>query len=316
MKPHRMSRWARLVAIVALVPTLAWAQGGPGERIATIDPSRPGDRGAGTDMLSWDVMQVNGLGSASTLGTLWVHTRRTRSCGPRGPSEGRSGTQPGPIVIARGSELPAGRRSPGGRHLQQLAPALRRNELVARLELKRETAGTLSPSARRHVRRDRPPRTVGPGVALRRQSLARGSLPTASPARSAISAGTTTTLSPCRGQDPPRRGPPLVRRLQESAARPGARHRVPGRDQIIAPGLNGSAVWDGRPGSGASRRWGGRPDVHGAWGNRDAAGELHMFVTGHGHARERHVHRSWSRRAGQPQRLVPRVPRRRRRPIR
>jgi len=100
MKPHRMSRWARIVAMLALIPTLAWAQEGSGERRAYIDPDDPVDRGAGTDLFTWNVMQVSGLAPASTLGALWVNESNDAYVWTSRPVLNvRYGTTTGPIVI-------------------------------------------------------------------------------------------------------------------------------------------------------------------------------------------------------------------------
>ncbi len=286
MKTHRMSRWARLVTMAALVPTLAWAQGGPGERVATIDPVDPVDRGAGTDMFSWTVMQVNGLGSASTLGALWVHDEADAYVWTSRPVlKVRSGTQPGPIVITpEDPNVP-----PGG------APQVdvTYNSSLLRfdgtswspvLERKGETAGTLFANAPddmyaatvtaggavrvwhfdgSHWRAEvLPPDVTGPvgdfggdhyNVYLR--------------------AGDKILLGAGRHWSVAYKNPLLD---------PGHAIVYLARDQIIAPGLNGSAVWDGRHWKWSFPPVGWQTDVHGAWGDRDAAGELHMFVTGHG----------------------------------
>jgi len=282
MKPHRMSRWARLVAIVALVPTLAWAQEGPGERIATIEPGNPVDQGAGFDPFTWDVMDLTGTAAGSTLGTLWVNTRTDAFVWSTRPViTVTPGTQASHIIVPEDPLLPPGGAPDAQFTINSTLLRFDGTSWSPVMELENETAATLYARHPNEVyaATNLPDGTVRVyhfnGNRWRVERLPDGITGPAgdfagNPGRLYLRAGNKILLNVGQRWSVVYENDLLV---------PGHALVFLDRRQIIAPGINGQATWDGTSWTWTPMSW--DMDVHGAWGGRDANGDLHMFATGH-----------------------------------
>ena len=281
MKPHRMSRWARLITMAALVPTLAWAQDGPNGRIVTVEPGDPVDRTGGVDLFTWDVMDLSSVAPGSTLGTLWVNTRSDAFVWATRP---RISVTPGTQSVIIPEDPPA---PPFGGPSAQftLTSSLLRYDgtnWTPVLNLENEEAATLFGTHPNGVyaATNAPDGTVRVyrfnGNRWRTEQLPEGITGPAgdfagNQARLFFRAGDKILMAV---------GPHWTVVYENALLNPGHALVVLNRNQIVAPGINGQAVWDGVAWTWEPIGW--DMDVHGAWGGRDAAGELHMFVTGHG----------------------------------
>lgn len=278
MNPHRMSRWARLVAIAALVPTLAWAQEGPGGERNTVDPDDPVDRTAGLELHAWDVMNVSGLPAHSTLGTIWVGTKNDAYVWALRPVV-EAGTEDG-IAIPEDPPLPPIGAPPRAVTMISTLLHFDGSAWTPVLERTGETGATLfgTDADNVYATTDLPDGTVRvyhfDGLAWRLEHLPAGITGPAGDlagqrGRTFFRTGNAVLVSSVMGWKPFYRNDQIVSGHALVFAEGG---------QLFVPAPAGHAFWNG-----TNWDWVKNPvpmDTHGAWGGRDLAGELHLFVAG------------------------------------
>ena len=280
MTPHWMTSWARILAITALLPALAWAQEGPGDRRVDIDPDFPVDQGGvPTALHAWNLMKVSGLHAGSTLGPLWaeandnVYVWATRRFigSPLGMHS------PG-MVVPEDPMAPVS--GPGGR-------------LLVHSTLMRWDGGTWSVAL--DLPGETPASVFGVGQNVFAATNAVDGTPRLyhfhgnhwemEPLPAAV-AGPAGAIVGDRTRVFFRAGNAILEGngrnwrvvYMSEALIPGNALVFLDRDQILAPSCSGQAIWNGVD-------WNWIPNaevVHmrGGWGGRDADGELHLFSTG------------------------------------
>ena len=280
MQPVRIRRVALLLAIMALAPALALAQDGlTGRRM---DPGvEPGDRTSGTELHDWSIVPVAGLATGSVLGTLWadpkvvlVWSTQTRILTPLGTQTPRLGDGDEPPDPGGGTQSTSVTNSTllrydGSAFSVALATPGETGVSVFGVDAKNVYAATdlanggvrLYHLSGNHWRVEKLPDGLqGPAGSIAGE-----------PGNMYFRAGNSLLKEQGQGRHW------AVAYMNDQLV-PGNEIVFLGPDQVAAPGDHGTAIWNG-----SSWRWETAANpmhIDGAWGARDAAGELHLFAAG------------------------------------
>jgi hypothetical protein len=281
MRPHRLSRIALIVAMLALVPALAQSQGGPtGYRI---DPGPdPVDQSGGSSLHDWSVILIPGLSSRSTLGALWadpsggvyVWSTETRVMAPYGTQsarleDGEKPPDPGggsqstfvtnsTLLRYDGSAFSTALQLPGETGVSVFGVDPR--DVYAATNLENGGVRLYHFNGNKWRIEHLPEGVQGPAGSIAGE-----------PGHMFFRAGNSILKEQGQG----RRW--TVAYVNDQLV-PGNEIVFLNRDQVAAPGDRGTAVWNGN-----AWRWDPATQamhLDGAWGARDAAGELHLFAAG------------------------------------
>jgi hypothetical protein len=278
MNPVSIRRVALILAIIALAPALALAQDRPTDR--RLDPGvDPGDRTAGTELHNWSIVPVPGLATGAILGTLWadpavvlVWSTQTRILTPLGtqtPRLGEGDEPPDPgggtrstfvtnstLLRYDGSAFSVALATPGETGVSVFGVSA--HDVYAATDLANGDVRLYHFNGNRWRVENLPDGVQGPAGSIAGE-----------PGRMFFRAGNSILLGQGRRWTVAYTNEQLV---------PGNEIVFLGRDQVAAPGDRGTAVLNG----GAWRWEAATQPMHidGAWGVRDAAGELHLFAAG------------------------------------